>query len=809
MRVLKFGGTSVGDAACIQKTAAIVLEAAKTSRPLLVVCSAMTKVTDQLLEMAKVAASGDTGYQQLLAACLDRHRLAVQQLLHGDALARGLQLVDTHGAELEGLLHGSSLLRECSPRTRDLVASFGERLSCQVMTLLLQQHEPQTRYFDTRELIKTDNQFGSARVDFETTNPLLHTATNSGAPILMLTGFIGSTAQGETTTLGRGGSDYTAAIVGAAVGADAIEIWTDVDGVLTADPRRVADAEQIPEMTYVEAMELSHFGAKVIYAPTMQPARKARIPLLIKNTFNPSHPGTRIHDQAAANDRPITGLSSIDHVSLLRIQGSGMVGVSGVAARLFKALADEDISAIVITQGSSEHSICVAVVPESVDRAVKTVEHEFSREIHETVMDRVRVEPGLSVVAIVGDGMRRTPGMAGRIFQALGNYGINIVAIAQGSSERNITCVLSRNQVTDALRAIHDRFFTARRAPVHVFLAGAGLIGTTLLQQISELPPDQTPQVRIHGLINSKRMLLSEQSTPAEAKKQLDTEGASADPTTFVEQIILSALPNRVFVDATASEQFLDHYERLLKAGVHVVTPNKRAASGPMDRYQRLRKAPRGDTRFFYETNVGAGLPVISVIRSLRASGDHIRKIEGTLSGTLSYLFNTFAPQISFTELLRDAKAKGFTEPDPRDDLSGMDVARKLLILAREIGLTLELADIQVENLVPEPCRATTTVEAFFETLQAQDPTFSQRATAATAESKVLRYVAAIEDGRARVALEAVPLSHPCANLSGSDNLIAFTTDRYSDRPLVVRGPGAGAAVTAAGVLSDILSCSQ
>ena len=506
----------------------------------------------------------------------------------------------------------------------------------------------------------------------------------------------------------------------------------------------------------------------------------------------------------------ITGLSTIDRVALLRIQGSGMQGIAGTAKRLFDALAQAEINVIMISQGSSEHSICVIVASDVAAHAKAAVDEAFALEIQTRLVEHVIVEEDLAIMAVVGERMRHTTGIAGAVFQALGDYGVNIVAIAQGSSERNISMVIDRDRVEDALHAVHDRYFTTRRAPVHIFLVGTFVAGGALLRQLALRDPQATPRVVLHGILRSKQISVSPpQIAPDHWEETFAREAVQTDAGAFLEATGDLQLPHIVFVDCTASEETPQWYERLLRAACCVVTPNKRAASGPLSRCEAIRAAMRGRTKFCYETNVGAGLPVLSVLRTLRETGDVIHKIEGTLSGTLSYLFNTYDGARSFTDLLREAKEKGFTEPDPRDDLSGMDVARKLLILAREMGLPLELEEVEIENLVPEDGRAAPSVEAFFEALRRHDEAFAARHREATAQGNVLRYVASIAGGRASVRLLSVPRSHPCASLSGSDNLIAFTTARYHTQPLVVRGPGAGAEVTAAGVLSDILSCSS
>ena len=806
MIVMKFGGSSLATGERIRQAVEIVKRLREEGKELVVVCSAMGGVTDALIEMSALACARDDSYLVRFDELRTRHLVCAGELLTGLALEHTRESLHGEIQSLGEFLRGLYLIGECTPRSRDLVMSFGERLSCMLVSAFLHQTHPLTVMIDTRTLIKTDDQFGNAQVNqqetYENIRERLH-----GVPLCVATGFIASTPRGETTTLGRGGSDYTASLFGAALAADEIQIWTDVDGVLSADPRLVSGALPIDEMTYEEAMEMSHFGAKVIYPPTMSPARELGIPIIIKNTFAPDHPGTRIAQTARPNG-PIRGISSLKDVALLRVSGPGMLGVAGTAGRMFQALSSKGVNVMMITQGSSEHSICAIILPEDGERAARAIKEEFALQILQRQVDDVHVESGLSIIAVTGDQMRNVPGIAGNVFHALGDYGVNVVAIAQGSSERNISIVVRGSEVVRGMQAIHDRFFTNKRAPLQVVVVGTGLVGSTLLKQIATRAGDQSPEVRVCGVANSRQMLFDPSGIdPAHAKEQLEIQAEALDLPRFIERVKAAGFPRPVFVDCTASEEPMAFYEGLLQAGISVVTPNKRATTRSMAAYRALKTACRG-SRFCYETNVGAGLPVISVMRNLLESGDHIHKIEGTLSGTLSYLFNTFNESMSFTALLREARAQGFTEPDPRDDLSGMDVARKLLILAREMGLELELADVEVENLVPDDCRSVQGVDAFFEKLTAHDGAVADRVRAAREEGKVLRYVASVAQGHAQVKLEAVDAMHPCASLSGSDNLFSFTTDRYHTRPLVVKGPGAGAEVTAAGVLNDILSCS-
>lgn len=802
MIVMKFGGSSLADGGRIKHSAGIVRRAQEGGEELVVVCSAMGGATDVLIEISMLAAARNDEYLERLNELRARHLDCAGELFTDKVLEDAHTQLECELHALGEILRGIYLIGECTARSRDLVMSFGERLSTFLMCESLKTQESRTRMLDASEIVKTDEVFGCASVHKEQTYHNIRNRFSESVPISVVTGFIASTGNGETTTLGRGGSDYTASLFGAALGAREIQIWTDVDGVLTADPRLVSGAKPVDDMTYEEAMEMSHFGAKVIYPLTMQPARELHIPLIIKNTFRPEHPGTRIHNVPTING-PIKGISSISCVSLIRVSGPGMVGVTGTAGRMFSALASVGVNIIMISQGSSEQSICAVVTSKDAPRALASLEETFVLEVHHSRIDEIHVQDGLSVIAVVGERMREMPGIGGKIFTALGDYGVNVVAVAQGSSERNISMVVSEGQAGLGMQAIHDRFFSHKRPPLQVVIVGTGLVGMELVKQIISRGGED-PVITLCGVMNSRQMLMA---VACVDPRELEHRGEPADLSRMVDWLKKAQFPRAVFVDCTASEEPVRHYESLLCAGVSVVTPNKRATSGGLEGYKRLKQAGRGSF-FRYETNVGAGLPVIGVMQSLIGSGDQIHTIEGTLSGTLSYLFNTYREGMSFTTLVREAREKGFTEPDPREDLSGMDVARKLLILAREMGLELELDDVEVENLVPEDCREVQGVDAFFEALKAYDQHFADRLAQARAQGRVLRYVAHVLEGQAQVRLEAVDDAHPCYGLSGSDNLISFTTNRYHDRPLVIRGPGAGAEVTAAGVLADILSCS-
>lgn len=804
MRILKFGGTSVGSPENIKKTIAII-QKTQQKHDLAVVVSAFTKITDHLIHTATLAAKGDPGYKDQLNEIKKRHLEAVQELISGKRFAEVQKNVEKTLEELENLLQGIALIKEISLRTMDLVMSFGERLSAYIISEAMD-----AKFLDAREIVRTDENFSYAKVNFPETNKNIQEFFQKNPGLYIITGFIGSTADNETTTLGRGGSDYSASIFGAALDADEVEIWTDVDGIMTADPRKVKKAFSLKQISYIEAMEMSHFGAKVIHPPTMQPAMQKGIPISIRNTFNPDFPGSMIGTKSDSTKLPIKGISSISAISLLRLQGSGMIGVPGVSKRLFGALSQQKISVILITQASSEHSICFAIDPKVSEKAKAAIEEEFEFEIRAKQIDPIVIEKDLSIIAVVGENMHNTPGMAGKLFRALGKNGINIAAIAQGSSELNISTVIKQVDEIKALNAIHDAFFLSGNKTLHLFMIGAGQIGSTLINQIREqadfLSQNHSLEFKLAGIGNSKKMHFNENGIDLKDWQKSLENGEQMDHKLFAKKIIDLNLPNSIFIDCTASEQVPEIYPEILSQSISIVTPNKKANSGSCKNYKDLKTAAReANVKFLYETNVGAGLPVISTLNDLLISGDKIIKIEAVLSGTLSYIFNTFGGAKSFSETVLEAKNKGYTEPDPRDDLNGLDVGRKLLILARESGLEAEMEEIKIENLIPENCRQVSNIEEFFKKLKENDPQFNEIQAKAAKANQKLRYIGTIENGKAQVSLQSVDQNHPFYSLSGSDNIISFTTNRYKDRPLVVKGPGAGAEVTAAGVFADIL----
>ena len=811
MKVLKFGGSSVASPERIEGIVQLLKEYYARGEKFTVVFSAFGGVTDSLILMAQLAAKGDDRYLEHFSEFRERHQSTAKALLNDDYRKEVLPRLDENHEVLKNLLYGIFLVREASDRTMDYVLSFGERNSAFFISQLLRQNGVQASYLDARKVIKTDRSFGNAKVDLELTYRKVQGFYSENTDIQIVTGFIGSTKGGLTTTLGRGGSDFTASLLAAALDAEHIEIWTDVDGVLTADPRKVRKAFTIPAMSYAEAMEMSHFGAKVIYPPTLQPAMSKKIPLYIRNTFNPSFPGTFITDQPAPDSRAVKGISSMSPVTLLTLSGSGLFGVPGTAARLFGILAQASINVILITQGSSEHSISFAILPQFGKKARKLLETAFEYEMSRNIVDPIRVEEDLSVVAIIGENMRYRPGIAGRMFEALGRNGVNAVAIAQGSSELNISVVINRHDESKALNALHEAFFLSDLMELHLFMVGVGLIGSTLLEQIDKqrnfLRERRGLDIKVTGLANSRKMHFDPDGIDLrDWKGSLVERGRSLDMNDFVRTMKDMNLPNAIFVDNTASDRIPAFYEQILDSSISIATPNKIATSSSFAQYLRLKNiAEKRGVPFRYETNVGAGLPVITTLNDLINSGDRIWKIEGVLSGSLSYIFNNFRSGASFSEVVRKAKEEGYTEPDPRIDLMGLDVRRKLVILAREAGLELESEQVTIDPFLPPVVAEAPSVEAFFGELEGVDQHFRQLVEKAEEREKVLRLVARLENGEARIGLEEVGVEHPFYHLSGSDNMIVFTTERYKDRPLVVRGPGAGAEVTAAGLFAEII----
>lgn len=810
MKVLKFGGSSAATPERIKSIIQIVRPYLK-GEPITIVFSAFGGVTDSLIQLSIKALRGDDQYRDELKELEERHLDAVRALIGVQRQSAILAHVKTTINELEDVLHGIYLVKERTLRTLDFVMSFGERLSAYIISEAFKDAGVPCEFLDARSIVRTDSHFGYAKVNFDITNKLIREHYKHHADLQIVTGFIGTSESGETTTIGRSGSDYTAAIIAGALHASDLEIWTDVDGMMTADPRKVKKAFTVKEMTYQEAMELSHFGAKVIFPATMVPAMSNNIPIWIKNTFNPSFPGTRIGKDGNGKDLIIKGISSMSKVSLLSVEGSGLQGVVGVSMRLFGALAREKVNVILISQASSEHSICFAVDSGAALVAKATIEKEFVHEIRSGEMDEVFVENDLAIIAIVGENMRHNPGTSGRMFHSLGKSGVNIYAIAQGSSELNISAVIHESDVSKALNTLHEAFFLSDRRVVNLFLVGTGLIGKELLSMIGvqyeALAKNHLLEVNVVGVANSKRMLFNESGL--DLKKSIDqmqNTGEEMHLSSYIARMKELNLPNSIFVDCTSAQEVADSYEEILNANISIVTPNKKANSGEYNKYKALKAAAfKRGVRFYYETNVGAGLPVINTLNDLIISGDKVIRIEAVLSGTMNFIFSSFNGGTSFSDVVKQAKEKGYTEPDPRDDLNGMDVARKILILARESGAELELKDVQVKGVVPDDCAAEKTVPEFFALLEKHNGSFEKLRADAEKKGEKLRYMAVLENGKAQVSLAGVGSDHPFYSLSGSDNIILLTTERYHDRPMVIRGPGAGASVTAAGVFADVI----
>jgi len=809
MQVLKFDGASAGSPEAIRNLIAI----AKKSGQKCFVVSAFSGVTDDLI-CAATDAEKRRDYSGILDSLRERHRQVAQALMPGNRADSTLASIERLFGELGELLHGVNLLSDLSDRIMDQIMSFGERLSAEIIADALSYEGLPAKPIDAREFIKTDSSFGAAHWIEEETRPRIADKFALLDSAVIVTGFIGSTMEGYTTTLGRGGSDLTASILGACLGAEEIQFWTETDGMLSAEPQFVNDTIVIDEISYEEALEMTHFGAKGLQPSSLQPAMHARIPLRILNSFRPEGSGTLIVERAKESRYPVRGLASISSIALLSIRGLGMPGVTGIAGRMFSALAKASVNVILITQASSELSICCAVSPGEALLGADALRKEFALEIETGLIGDPSIESDLSVVAVVGEQMKKRTGISGRVFTALGRNGVNVVAIAQGSSELNISIVTSSKNRAKALNVIHDSFFLAGIRTVNLFLAGTGLIGSTLLAQIAaqkeKLLNEHSIRIHLIGILNSRAMLIDAEGIDASCWKERLSSAREADLGEFVGTMMGMNLPSACFCDCTASEKPPEFYRDILGASIAVVTPNKRANAGPLERYKALKETVKQKDVFYgYETTVGAGLPVLGTLHDLVACGDAIAKIEAVLSGTISFIFNGLGKGKSFSSLVFEAKEKGYTEPDPRDDLGAIDVARKTLILIREAGFPIDIDDIAIQPLLSEKLAKASSIADFLEALPEMDAAFDDRVSAAAATGKVLRYVATILPGSASLSLREYGPESPFYNLSGTDNLVMFTTARYSSDPLVVRGPGAGAAVTAGGVFADILKTAQ
>lgn len=811
MKILKFGGTSVGSIQSIQTLLNILKTDAVGEKPV-VVLSAMSGVTNLLVSMAEDAAIGKD-FTAGLAELERRHFDVVKSLLDIQNQNPAFTRLKINFNQLEELLQGVLALRELTLKTRDMVLSYGERCSTLMISKIAAQYFPEAIFVDASEIIKTDSAFGQAKVNMELTEQLVRGFyQENSSKMLFVTGFIASNDAGQITTLGRGGSDYTAAILGSALNAQEIQVWTDVNGMMTADPRLVKKAFSLPELTYTEAMELSYFGAKVIYPPTMIPAFLKKIPIVIKNTFEPQFEGTVIRHDCKTSNLPIKGISTINNISILNLEGSGMVGKSGFSGRLFSLLAREQINIILITQSSSEHSITFAVQPGDAERAKALINQEFELELLANKLENPEIEANLAVLAVVGENMKQTPGVSGKLFHALGRNGVNVRAIAQGSSEYNISVIISSHDLAKALNAVHDAFFVQLTKTLHAFCLGTGNIGKTLFKQLNGhsdfLQEHNGIQVKIAGISNTRKMVFNADGISLDTwENDLQASSETADLKGFINRMKSMNLPNCVFIDNTASPNPIAFYEEAFKSNISVVTCNKIGNSAAYSQYRNFHDtARRHGVDFFYETNVGAGLPIIRTLKDLMNSGDRVQKIEAILSGTISFIFNNFKGDANFHDVVKTAQEKGYTEPDPRDDLSGKDFMRKILILARDAGYAMEEADVEIENMLPQACLDAKSVDDFYAALKSEDTYFANMKNKAESEGKVLRYIGKLDNGKASITLQMVDESHPFFTLSGSDNIISFTTDRYKERPLVVKGPGAGAEVTAAGVFADLIN---
>ena len=810
-KVHKFGGSSVADAACMQRVAKIVEDDPSARKA--VVLSACRGVTDALLTLVSLAERQDPMLDDRIQDLRMRHVGIARELLDGATYDEFVVQLDQDCQDIAGILQAVRLVRSASTTLRDLISGFGEIWSTRMFERLLRvrgQSIGHVQWLDARKVLLVEwGPLGPA-IRWDQSRENLHVqVAQDFTGTLVVTGFIATDTQGLQTTLGRNGSDFSASIFGSLLDAGEIVIWTDVDGVLSADPRLVPEAQVIEALSYNEAMELAYFGAKVIHPQTMAPAVQKRIPIWIRNTFAPDKAGTVIQDRTAPNPL-VKGITTVEKIALIDLEGAGMIGVPGTAHRLFGALREEGISVILISQGSSEHSICFAVPEVEADRAERVVRRAFDPELREGQIQSIEVNRGCSILAVVGDGMAGAHGVAAQVFVALSTAGVNVRAIAQGASERNISVVIDGRSSARALRAVHSSFYLSAHT-VSIGLIGPGLVGGALLDQVASqverLRRDFKIDLRVRGLAGSKTMRLTQGAVDlARWREEYAAGEGPVDLDRFAGHVHADQFPHAVIIDCSASAEVASHYAHWLSEGIHIVTPNKKANSAGYEYYERLKDARRAaGSHYLYEATVGAGLPVIQTLRDLRETGDEIRRIEGMFSGTLAYLFNTWDGSQPFSSVVRQAKSLGYTEPDPRDDLSGTDVARKLIILGREMGLRLEISDVEVESLVPSEL-AGCGIDEFVERLAEFDAPMLARLEAARARGNVLRYVGSVGvDGRAEVGVVELPTAHPFANIALTDNIVRFQTARYDQNPLIVQGPGAGPAVTAAGVFADLL----
>ena len=808
MKVLKFGGTSVANTENIARVLSIVQKKDNCT----VVVSALGGVTDRLLQAMEQAAHSDKAYKQVLTELEERHLEVIRGFIPPSKQSSLISFVKVELNHLETILDGIFMLEEVTPKAADKVASFGETLSTKLIEAAFIENKLDVRRIDGRELIETSIQNSRQIVNWtKTAENVTRLYSASKAKITLVPGFVARNEAGENTTLGRGGSDFTAAILAHVLDAPSLEIWTDVSGMYTANPKIVAQATPIPHLSYLEAMELSHFGAKVIYPPTLQPLVEKNIPVYIKNTFAPDDAGTLVNGgENRQNGQVVKGISHIDNVSLVSLEGSGMIGIPGFSKRLFESLSREKINVIMITQASSEHSICIGLRSEDAQNAKAIIDEEFAFEISLNKVNPAVVEDEMVNVAMVGDQMKSHQGISGKMFSTLGANNVNIRAIAQGASERNISIIIAKKDTQKALNCLHEAFFEANIKELNLFVIGVGNVGSKLMEQIHQqqqyLQEMLQLRIRVIAMANSRTMLVSQNGIDLSTWQDQLAKGEASNVDAFFAHAKALNLRNSIFVDNTANEAIAKEYQRYLESNIGVVTCNKIACADQFTNYQTLKKTSRKySSPFLFETNVGAGLPIIDTLSNLIASGDRIHKIQAVLSGSLNFVFNNFLSEDSFKEVVIQAQKEGYTEPDPKIDLSGVDVARKILILARESGLSIELEDIENNPFLPEECLNTPDNDSFFASLDQHKAHFNNILAKAKENNARLKYVAQLENGKASVGLQEIPQGHDFYNLEGSDNIILFYTDRYSDQPLIVKGAGAGAAVTASGIFGDII----
>ncbi|WP_136666689.1 bifunctional aspartate kinase/homoserine dehydrogenase I [Flavobacterium sp. H122] len=808
MKVLKFGGTSVADHHNIKKAVSVINN---QNQKVVVVVSALGGVTDSLLEIIRLAKSKDKKYVDFLAGLKNRHMETFRNLVPENNSEEILLYIKNSFNHLNNLLEGCFLLGELSPKSKDTILSYGELLSSKIIFGYLKQNNVKISYKDSRELIQTDSNYGNANINFEVTDYLIqYYFDRNQSDITVLPGFIAQSADGYTTTLGRGGSDYTASVIAAALQVSQLEIWTDVSGMFTAHPKIVRQAKPIIQISYKEAMELSHFGAKVLYAPTIQPVMNKNIPVLIKNTFEPDADGTYISNTIVPNQNPVKGISHIDSIALLTLEGSGLVGNSGVSKRVFSALSREKINVIFITQASSEHSICLGISENEAQKAKRAIDNEFQYEIKQLLIRPVCVEKEISIIALVGENMKNHQGLSGKMFSTLGKNNVNIRAIAQGASERNISVVIAKKDIKKGLNCLHEKFFEDNIKQLNLFICGVGNVGAKFIEQIhlqkEYLKEQLRINIRVIALANSKKMHFDENGIQLENWKNVLEEGEKSCVSQFISKIEELNLRNSVFVDNTANENIAAIYDRFLKQNVAVVTCNKIACSSNLENYSNLKRlSAKYSVPFLFETNVGAGLPIIDTLKNLIASGDKINKIQAVLSGSLNFIFNNFNDENAFHDVVKQAKIEGYTEPDPKIDLSGIDVMRKILILIRESGYPMEIEEIDNKSFLPDEALKAESVEALFEALKNNNSYFKNIYKEALQKNSRLKYVASFENGKASVGLQQIEKEHPFYHLEGKDNIVMFYTNRYVEQPLLIKGAGAGADVTASGIFADVI----